>query len=48
MGIILVDDCVYKDSIPSKPRKIPLWKVRMMRKRSTFRSFILSILNLRR
>lgn len=41
MGTILVDNCVYKDSILSK--QIPLWKIKLIMKRNTFRGSFLEV-----
>ena len=41
MGTIIADNCSYEHSIPYKPVKVPLWKVRIMMKRDTFRDSLL-------
>ena len=42
MGTIITDNCIYKEgTLPSIPLKIPLWKVRLLMKRDTFRDSLL-------
>ena len=43
MGTIIADNCVYGSSMPCKykPIEIPLWKVKLLMKRDTFRDSLL-------